>query len=72
MVRRLVYRCGACGGPLRAVEGTLCATQVVNRTCRTCGTRWQLVIKPVRLKNAKGWADLATLVELPGKENQNG
>jgi hypothetical protein len=44
--RSLEYTCPSCERRLRPVEGMTAATQVVKRTCRRCGERWQIVITP--------------------------
>lgn len=68
MERRLRYKCPVCGAGLRAVPGMMEATQVVRRKCK-CGRCWRLVVKPVKLKKVAGFADVATLVEIPkGKQ----
>lgn len=46
MTRTLPYRCPTCNRKLAAAEGAQVATQVVTRTCRGCGDRWQIVIVP--------------------------
>ena len=62
--RRLKYHCPVCASPLRPLQGMQVATQVVRRSCRCCGRRWQVIVVPVPLKRAAGFADVASFREL--------
>lgn len=61
----LTFKCGAddCDAKLPPVEAAQVATQVVKRTCRKCGTRWQLVVKPIMVREGAR-VDMATLSRL--------
>lgn len=63
-VRILRYVCPKCEHKLKPAEGFNVATQVIHRKCGRCHTRWQVIIKPVRLENNAGWADVAEFVKL--------
>lgn len=54
----------ACETPLRKVKTSLTATIIVKRTCRSCGTRWQVKVEPVEMHDYDGFMHLATLVPL--------
>lgn len=45
----LKFNCPSCGGKLAGIEPVQFYTQVVKRTCRGCGDRWQLVVKVVKV-----------------------
>lgn len=62
--RSLVYQCPDCSHKLKRAEGYNVATQVIRRACGGCGARWQVIIKPVRLKRGNGWADVAEFVKI--------
>jgi transposase-like protein len=46
MLTALKARCPDCGATVR-VDGGSAATFVVTRTCRKCGARWHMTVKPL-------------------------
>ena len=53
MERKLAYRCPDCQRQLAKIDGMEIATQVVKRTCKKCGSKWQIVVVP-NYKNLLG------------------
>jgi len=45
----LTFTCPSCGTKLAGIEPLDSATQIVTRTCRECGDRWQLVVRAVKV-----------------------
>jgi hypothetical protein len=66
--RTLHYKCPDCGTKLLGIEGMQSATQVVRRKCRACGEVWQIVVKPVALKQGAGWADIGEFARAKAKD----
>jgi len=46
----LHFTCPSCASKLAGIEPAGVATQVVRRTCRHCGERWQLVVTPLTVR----------------------
>jgi transcription elongation factor Elf1 len=67
-MRTLPYQCPGCQRKLAPVAGMRVATQVVQRTCRGCGARWQIVIAPVQRQSA--WYDVGVFVRLKNKSEK--
>jgi hypothetical protein len=62
VVRTLKSRCG-CGRTLPPVEVLDHGTQVVTRTCRDCGQRWQLKVWMVSSQPGV-WTNVAVMIRL--------
>jgi hypothetical protein len=63
MNEQLRFKC-SCGKQLGYVAAMDHATQVVNRTCRRCGKRWQVMVEPLRIQDGMR-IDKATLLQIP-------
>lgn len=61
--RTLPYRCPDCSAKLPPCNGMKEATQVVKRTCRRCGQRWQIKIATFKMADAR--YDVGTFVAIP-------
>lgn len=66
----LKFACPSCGEKLAGIEPFEVATQVVTRTCRKCGDRWQLVVKVVSAR-AGFRVDKAEIVFLDNRWMRN-
>lgn len=75
MSRELAYRCPDCNRALHSAQGMEVATQVVKRTCRRCGSRWQIVIVPNagNIHGQGAWFDSGTFTRIAkSQEAHNG
>lgn len=56
--------CPSCGCKFRWIEAGE-ATEVVHRTCRRCGERWQAVVRCLRHEGENFWVHEITLAFAP-------
>lgn len=56
--------CPTCGAPLRGVAALDVATVTARRTCRCCGSRWQIVTRPLSVARDGNRSDLVHLTRM--------
>lgn len=68
-IMMITFKCPSCGAKLRPVSSMEAGTQIVRRTCRGCGERWQLVVEPLVIREGLR-LDKATFAFLGRREKR--